>query len=258
VKYHPQYDEVVTSWSPAASSPTDRGDQRSVAFAEFGEAGLPEASRRYYRGTFLRGNGSWHQTTHNVYVLIQLAPDIVSDDICVDFQTRLMNIDIRGGALRIKTFDRLVPSGCFWTLERPPADRGSEAAAFLRLDLEKRYPLVNWQSLFDAEDGARGSSTSAPADDLAVGRREFAYAGSDNPHRFSIHSDSSPNGAGGLLQGVEGSEDLDGSVPEELLRQIPDSLEELLAAQASASAATSGSPPDGTDGGPSPSPAEDG
>jgi hypothetical protein len=164
-------------------------------------------------------------------VLIRLPLDIVSDDISVDFQTRVINIDVRrgGGSFRINTHDRLVPSGCFWTLERAPGGHNSEAAAFLRLDLEKRYPVVNWQSLFDSEDGVRASAKEPLGPDFAS-----ATSLDSAPYGFTINGDSSSprNEAGGFMQALQGNDDSDGSVPDELLSQIPDSLEDLIAASA--------------------------
>jgi hypothetical protein len=112
----------------------------------FHSASLPELSdsSNYYSGTF--GDLIWHQNGDQVFVFIPIEDDsITTNDVKAKLAVSSINIYVRDKIMySFALMDKIIPDGSCWTWE---TDKRS-GLRYLHLDLEKRYRVINWKSLF--------------------------------------------------------------------------------------------------------------
>ena len=102
---------------------------------------LPDCNN-YYSGKF--GDYFWHQNSDQVYVYLPVESSLTKNDVEVDFQALKVTVNIKGKQeVFFKCLERIIPDGSFWTFEKD-----SEGRLYIQLDLEKRYRMINWKSLF--------------------------------------------------------------------------------------------------------------
>ena len=102
---------------------------------------LPDCNN-YFSGKF--GNYFWHQNSDQVYVYIPVEEALTKRDVDVDFQALQVTVNIKGKKeVYFKCLERIIPDGSFWTFEKD-----GEGKTYIQLDLEKRYRMINWRSLF--------------------------------------------------------------------------------------------------------------
>lgn len=102
---------------------------------------LPDCNN-YFSGKF--GDYFWHQNSDQVYVYLPVDSSLTKNDVEVDFQALKVTVNIRGKQeVFFKCLERIIPDGSFWTFEKD-----SEGKLYIQLDLEKRYRMINWRSLF--------------------------------------------------------------------------------------------------------------
>lgn len=90
------------------------------------------------------GNMFWHQNSDNVFVFIPLEDDMNKRNIKVDFQALGVKVTLPGKDLiEFPCVERLIPDGSFWIIEED-----KQGNRYLHLDLEKRFRMINWKSLF--------------------------------------------------------------------------------------------------------------
>ena len=110
----------------------------------FREAGLPLLTDHgnYWSGR--SGDMFWHQNSDNVFVFIPLGDDMNKRNINVDFQALGVEVTLPGkDTIKISCLERLIPDGSFWIIEED-----KQGNRYLHLDLEKRFRMINWKSLF--------------------------------------------------------------------------------------------------------------
>ena len=124
---------------------------------------LPDCNN-YYSGRF--GDYFWHQNADQVYVFLPIEDDSVTKrDIEVKFSAKSVEVTIADK--RVVHFDcleRIIPEGSFWVLETSDKD----GKRYIQLDLEKRFRMINWKSLFETP-----SSTSTPVADEQESRTKM-------------------------------------------------------------------------------------
>jgi hypothetical protein len=77
-------------------------------------------------------------------VYIPIDDAITKNDVKVKFEAREVSVEILGEEIiTFQCLERLIPDGSFWVMERD-----KEGQRYLQLDLEKRYRMINWKSLF--------------------------------------------------------------------------------------------------------------
>lgn len=101
----------------------------------------------YYSGKFEKY--FWHQNSDQVLVYIPLegerAERLTKKDINVKFEARKVTVNIEGHQeIMFQCMDRIIPDGSFWTFETD-LETGDK---YLQLDLEKRFRMINWKTLF--------------------------------------------------------------------------------------------------------------
>ena len=102
---------------------------------------LPDCNN-YFSGKF--GDYFWHQNSDQVYVYLPVDSSLTKNDVEVDFQALKVTVNIKGKQeVFFKCLERIIPDGSFWTFEKD-----SEGKLYVQLDLEKRYRMINWRSLF--------------------------------------------------------------------------------------------------------------
>jgi hypothetical protein len=90
----------------------------------------------------------WHQNSDQVIVYIPIAESVNRHMINVKFAARLVTVNVDGmDAFSFPCTERVIPDGCFWMLE---IDNNTDDR-YLVLDLEKRFRMINWKSLFGSE-----------------------------------------------------------------------------------------------------------
>jgi hypothetical protein len=100
----------------------------------------------YYSGEF--GKCFWHQNADNVYVYFPLDDLVSKGDIKAKFEALKVTVDIKDEKfISFPCVDRIIPEGSFWVIE---ADKAGNR--FLQLDLEKRFHMGNWNTLFQARE----------------------------------------------------------------------------------------------------------
>lgn len=125
---------------------------------QFTGKGLPvlEDVNNYWSGKF--DQFFWHQNADQVHVFCPIPADVFKCEIEVRFEVHQVVVNIRGkDFLTFKPFDRIIPDGCFWTLEE---DRNRDM--YIMLDLEKRFRMLNWNALLadhrnDQDNSAAGA-----------------------------------------------------------------------------------------------------
>jgi hypothetical protein len=110
----------------------------------FEETKLPVLTdcNNYFSGKF--GEYFWHQNSDQVYVYIPIDSSLTKKDIDVEFKAGSVAVNIKD-ALEIKfdCLEKIIPDGSFWIFEKDVDDK-----LYLQLDLEKRFRMINWKSLF--------------------------------------------------------------------------------------------------------------
>ena len=102
---------------------------------------LPDCNN-YYSGSF--GEYFWHQNADQVYVYIPINEDTSKKDIHVSFEARKVSVSINENEeITFQCLERIIPDGSFWVVE---VDK--DGKRYIQLDLEKRYRMINWKSLF--------------------------------------------------------------------------------------------------------------
>mmetsp|Transcript_19082 Transcript_19082/g.42570 ORF Transcript_19082/g.42570 Transcript_19082/m.42570 type:complete len:328 (+) Transcript_19082:80-1063(+) len=129
---------------------------RVYPYAEIELPTLPDCNN-YYSGE--QGEYFWHQNADQVYAYLPIDRDVKRHEIKVSFAAKRVEVRIRGEEVAvIDCLERIIPDGSFWVFEEGAKGR------YLHLDLEKRYRMINWKSLFGApivEDDAQTSDNRA-------------------------------------------------------------------------------------------------
>lgn len=129
----------------------------------FHDAELPilQDCNNYYSGQY--GNTIWHQNSDQVFVYIPIGDDTSTNDIGVKFQVNRVDVYVAEKVIwSFNTMDRVIPDGCFWVLETDQ----SNGKRYIQLDLEKRYRMINWKSLFELSFEEREKMASVQQSDL--------------------------------------------------------------------------------------------
>jgi hypothetical protein len=62
----------------------------------------------------------------------------------VKFEARSVNVKVKGEeVIEFQCLERIIPDGSFWVFEED-----QDGKKYLQLDLEKRFRMINWKSLF--------------------------------------------------------------------------------------------------------------
>jgi hypothetical protein len=97
----------------------------------------------YYSGSF-KGK-FWHQNADQVYLYMPVDDKLKTSEVKVQFETKKASITIKDVPyLTLDLFDSIIPGGSFWVFERD-----QYGVKYLLLDMEKRYRMINWNSLLD-------------------------------------------------------------------------------------------------------------
>jgi hypothetical protein len=103
---------------------------------------LPDCNQ-YFSGKYK--DYIWHQNADQVYVYIPIDSSITKKDIDVEFRALKVVVHIKElPDITFDTVERIIPDGSFWTFEK-----NSQGELYLQLDLEKRFRMINWKSLFE-------------------------------------------------------------------------------------------------------------
>jgi hypothetical protein len=102
---------------------------------------LPDCNN-YYSGKF--EEYFWHQNADQVYVYIPIEDSVSKRDIDVRFAALHVAVKINGkDEISFDCLERIIPDGSFWVIEEDKSGK-----RYLQLDLEKRFRMINWKSLF--------------------------------------------------------------------------------------------------------------
>jgi hypothetical protein len=99
-------------------------------------------SQNYYCGIYR--NCFWHQNADQVLIHCPLNPVAKTKDIRATFE--VFNVSLRVNDIPLVSFicpERIIPHGSFWTIEND-----IDGEPYIQIDLEKRYRMLNWKSLF--------------------------------------------------------------------------------------------------------------
>lgn len=145
------------SWNPKISGVTDnklmdelRQEQKDKAeeifrvypYTDIDLPVLPDCNN-YYSGKF--GEYFWHQNNDQVYLYIPVDDDIDKYDIEAKFLAKSVSVKIKGkDEIEFECLERIIPDGSFWIFE---ADQKT-GKKYVQLDMEKRFRMINWKSLF--------------------------------------------------------------------------------------------------------------
>ena len=114
---------------------------RKYPFEEVSLPILPDCNN-YYSGKF--GDYFWHQNSDQVYVYIPIDDSVLKGDIHIKFEARNVEVKVHDEKLiSFQCLERIIPDGSFWIIEQDQAGK-----RYLQLDLEKRFRMINWKSLF--------------------------------------------------------------------------------------------------------------
>jgi len=103
---------------------------------------LPDCNN-YYSGKF--EEYFWHQNADQVYVYIPIEDDVSKNDISATFEAKRVSVSVKGvQVVEFECLERIIPDGSFWIIETDKEDKKK----FIQLDLEKRFRMINWKSLF--------------------------------------------------------------------------------------------------------------
>jgi len=95
----------------------------------------------YYSGSF-KGR-FWHQNADQVFAFIPVIEKIKQTQVKVEFDAKSARVVVMGEEImKLDFFDNIIPDGCFWMFETDQF-----GMKYILLDLEKRYRMVNWNSL---------------------------------------------------------------------------------------------------------------
>jgi len=95
----------------------------------------------YYSGSF-QGR-FWHQNADQVYFCIPVSDKLKTKEVEINFEPKKVQIKVRGEeALSFEFFDNIIADGSFWMFESDQF-----GMKYILLDMEKRYRMVNWNSL---------------------------------------------------------------------------------------------------------------
>ena len=132
---------------------------------------LPDCNN-YYSGKF--GEYFWHQNADQVYVYIPIDEDVTRKDIDATFEARKVVVKIKGkDEISFQCLERIIPDGSFWVIE---VDK--DGKRYIQLDLEKRFRMINWKSLFGEprEEEAQALEDRAQMlDKLFAANKGFPY-----------------------------------------------------------------------------------
>ena len=99
----------------------------------------------YYSGEY--EGKFWHQNADQVYVFVPVPADLPKRAVDVQFDARAVHVRVDGmDSFSFPCTERIIPDGCFWVLEQD----SKSGDKYLMLDLEKRFRMINWKSLFGA------------------------------------------------------------------------------------------------------------
>lgn len=107
------------------------------------------------------------QNSDQVFVYIPILAGVFARDINIKFDAKGCTIKIQSSSqnqdLRINTPERVIPDGCFWTIE----EASKNNKRYIQLDMEKRLRMMNWKNLFSDKPAEESDA------DLNVRRQEM-------------------------------------------------------------------------------------
>jgi hypothetical protein len=104
----------------------------------------------------------WHQNADQLFLFFPMPEDFNKGDIKVDFQVHQIEIFFKNRLFfSFDTFDRIIPDGSFWLVEYD-----STGKRYLQLDLEKRYRMINWKTLFRLSEEEKQIDASRAQSDV--------------------------------------------------------------------------------------------
>ena len=125
---------------------------REYPFANVSLPILPDCNN-YYSGKF--EDFFWHQNADQVLVYMPIGDDVSKRDIEAKFDALRVSIDIKGeNFVKFDCLERIIPDGSFWVIEEDKSGK-----RYIQLDLEKRFRMINWKSLF-------GEAVTEQVDDI--------------------------------------------------------------------------------------------
>jgi len=105
---------------------------------------LLQGHDQYYSGEL--GDDFWHQNANEVFAYVPVDSDIDRKDVQAEFQAKCVKLFVRGESrLEFECSERIIPDGSFWTFEQDSA-----GGKYILLNLEKRFPMMNWGRLLAA------------------------------------------------------------------------------------------------------------
>jgi hypothetical protein len=126
---------------------------RAYPFGDIDLPVLPDCNN-YYSGKF--GDYFWHQNSDQVYLYIPVDEDTEKYDVEASFEALKVVVKIKGlDVIEFDCLERIIPDGSFWVMERD-----GDGKKYVQLDLEKRFRMINWKSLF-------GEAVQESVDDIA-------------------------------------------------------------------------------------------
>ena len=137
--------EATAEMESLRAAISDRPEEIDRGFAT--DKGIPILGdcNNYYSGAY--EGRFWHQNADQVYVFIPVSQALKKGDIDVRFEARVVHVNVKGmDSFAFPCSERIIPDGSFWVLE----EDSKNGDKFLMLDLEKRYRMINWKSLFGA------------------------------------------------------------------------------------------------------------
>ena len=124
---------------------------RKFAYDDYALPTLPDCNN-YYSGKY--GSSFWLQNADQVFAYIPIENDVLSRDINIKFDAKGCSIKInsknQNQEIRINTPEKIIPDGCFWTIETNTKTTNATPlnTRYIHLDMEKRLRMINWKNLF--------------------------------------------------------------------------------------------------------------
>lgn len=141
---------------------------RKYPFEETQLPVLPDCNN-YYSGSF--GDFFWHQNADQVYVYMPIEESVSKKDIDVKFAAKSVEVFVNGERFAFfECLERIIPDGSFWLVEASEKN----GKRYIQLDLEKRFRMINWKSLFGVPEGKVAMDIEAEANRSKMLEKLFA------------------------------------------------------------------------------------
>jgi hypothetical protein len=234
-----QSSERVTNPIVGGNNSLDESKEKIFREYQFHHLQLPvlDDAHNYYCGSYK--NCFWHQNADQVLVYIPIPDSLCKNKVNGRFEVNKVTINC--GEEELISFhcpERIIPDGCCWVFERDFCGK-----RFLQVDLEKRFRMINWGSLFGEQSSVvssfeESSSKSKLLEKLLEANQGMSKVTGLPPETMAqmmkderlLNSIGKLENTGALFEAGDGSNsDADGSqipIPELVSRE--DSIMDLL------------------------------